>query len=438
LTAEFKPAPVQGLAPPRTTRYAYFALAFLSLIALLNALDRTILAIVMEPIKAEFHLSDAQLGLVSGIAFALFNSVAGIPIARWADTGHRPRIIAAALLIWSLVTTLTGFVRSFGQLFVLRIVLGVGEAGSGPPGQSLIADYFSAGRRSGAAAALLLGGLLGGGFGALLTAEIARAYGWREAFVVLGLPGLLLAAATPFVLAEPRPAPRAPTRSELIGRDFVADLKLLIAKPAFRRLMAALTISALFSAGVGQWYGPFLMRSFGLDLRAVGQFFALFSFGAGCLGMIIGGVIGNAAAKRSIRLLALIPAGAIMLSVPFYAVGYLATSVAVMMAVLTLGGLIVYAATPPLFAAIYGVSGSHSRATALALMALFSGAIGGGVGPWLLGVVSDALVPIFHAESLRYSLVALLPLQLVAGFQLYAASRTIEADSHEDAAAALA
>ena len=199
--------------------YRYYVLAMLTLTYAFSVMDRQVMSILLEDLRAEFLLDDTQLGLLSGLAFALFYSVLGIPLARLADRSSRINIIAVCVAIWSVMTALCGAAQNFVQLFLGRVGVGVGEAGSSPPSHSMIADYFAPNERSLALAVVMMGASFGSLFGLVLGGFVAESYGWRMAFVAAGVPGLLLAAVLKISIREPvRGGLDAPATTPSIAR----------------------------------------------------------------------------------------------------------------------------------------------------------------------------------------------------------------------------
>ncbi len=272
-----------------TERYRQYVVWLLCAVYLFNHVDRQILAILIQPIKAEFNLSDAQLGLVGGLAFALFYSTLGIPIARLADRSSRTNIIAASLALWSLFTALTGLARNFYHLLLARVIVGVGEAGCSPPAYSLIGDYFEPKRRATAIAIYSLGVSGGAIVGLLIGSAVAEAHGWRTAFFVLGVPGIVLAVIVKLTLREP---PRgwadgtpAPARIAPVGEVFRA----LWAKQTFRAISIAAALHAFVACGVAGFYSAFLIRSHDMGLAQTGRWLAFASIVGGLAGTFFGG-----------------------------------------------------------------------------------------------------------------------------------------------------
>src|SRR5258708_26035365 len=270
--------------------YTKFSLVLLLLIYACNNVDSFALGLVIQSIKTDLHLSDTQLGFLSGLAFAFFYAIVGIPIARWADYGNRARIIALTTLLWSEAVMLSGIAKTYSQLLVIRIGVAVGESGCVPASNSLLADYFARPERPRAMAIFMLGPPLGLAIGYLLGGWVNEVYGWRVMFVVLGLPGAVLALVAHATLKEPRHSARAtsaPVSALGNGRDSghatsevrklstFAVFEYLWRNSSFRNVLAAFSIVYFFGTGIGQWQPAFLIRRFFFATGGVGSSLAL-------------------------------------------------------------------------------------------------------------------------------------------------------------------
>lgn len=365
-------------ARPRLT------LALLTLIYVVNFIDRQLIGIVGQPMKVELGLSDKQLGLLGGLAFALFYTVLGLPIARAADRGSRVRIIAISLALWSMMTALCGMAGSFAALLAARIGVGVGEAGCVPPSQSLVADLFPPERRATALSVLSLGIPVGMLIGAAAGGWLAQSLGWRSAFLALGLPGVVLAAIVMLVLREPvrtSPAADAP--------PLMAVAATLLKRPAFLHMAAGGTLASFAGYGVTSFAVPLVLRRFDLPLGVAASGFGLIA-GVG-IGVGIGG--GGWLSDRLARLRPGAPglvaaAGAITAAILFQ----LALSQPDPLA-LAATGLIPLLGAHLYFGPTYGVTansvGPRERATAVAILLMAMNAIGLGFGPLAVGALSD-------------------------------------------------
>lgn len=437
---------MQVLTPKvmQAKNYKYYLLSVLLVILAFNYLERFALHLLLQDIKTDLELSDTQLGFLTGIAFALFYSVMGIPIARWADRGNRVAIISIAAGLQCAAVTLCGAAGSFLQLLLIRVGVAVGEAGCVPPAQSLIAGYFSRVERPRALAIYMLGSPLSAVVGYLLSGWLNELYGWRMTFVLLGLPGLALAALAWFTLREPRCA-RTEERDagsfgvtscsehEMTGRSTAhPSLKrvcaTLWANATFRHLLFGFSVMYFFSSGIGKWQPAFFIRSHGLETTELGMWFALIYGVGGLLGTYWGGALATRRAagneRLQLRAMAVVMAGFGVISASVY----LASNRYFAFALLFCAVIGVSTAIGPLFATIQTLVPERMRAMSIAIIFLFANLVGMGVGPLAAGALSDALRPMFVEESLRYALLALCPGYCWAGWHLWRASGTVTRD----------
>ena len=272
---------------------------FLFLVYVFNFVDRQILTTLIEPIKNEFGLHDWQLGALSGTAFALFYTTFGIPIARWADKSNRVNIIALSLLIWSSATAVTAFARNFWQLFAARVVVGIGESGCSPPALSVISDYFEPKRRSKALSIYAMG-VYGGTFiGLMMGGVVAQIYGWRAAFFIVGVPGILLAVILKLTIREPpRGFSEGGAHTVKEAPPMMLVVKTLVSKRSFRHLALASGLHAFVSYGVSAFYNSYLIRSHGFTVAEAGVWLAFIVGIGGLLGTYVGGTYADKLTQR--------------------------------------------------------------------------------------------------------------------------------------------
>lgn len=417
-----------------------YLLVLLMLILASNYVDRMALGIVLQDIKIDLSLSDTQLGFLSGIAFAIFYSVMGIPIARWADRGNRIAIITLTTGLWSVAVAMCGAAMSFVQLMLIRIGVAVGEAGCMPPAHSLISDYFTREERPRALGIYMMGASLSFFLGFFLAGWLNQFYGWRVTFMVLGLPGLALAALAWLTLKEPR-LERSNQVSVLAQRSIKEVWSTLWGSSTFRNLLLCLSVGLFFTYGVLQWQPAFFIRTYGMQTGELGGWLAL-AYGVGGL---IGNYGGGAAASRfaagderlQLAAMAFVFGGVGLFSVGVYlapdkywALGALFFAIAGLSAV-----------NGPILGTIQTLVPPSMRATATSVVFLFANLIGMGLGPLAAGALSDALRPEFGEQSLRYALLVLCPGYLWAAWHVWRASRTVKRDlvamepeSHDDRA----
>lgn len=409
--------------------YKKYLLLVLLILMASNYVDRHALGLLLQDIKVDLSLSDTQLGFMTGIAFALFYSVMGIPIARWADRGDRIAIISLTTAVWSAAVALCGAAGSFVHLLMIRIGVGVGEAGFVPPAHSLIAEHFSRAERPRAVAIFKLGIPLSLLIGYLSAGWLNQLFGWRATFVLLGIPGLLLALLVRFTLKEPRRAIRREGTLADPGQPGLKEVaRTLWGSVTFRHLLIAWSIVALFGSGLGKWQPAFFMRSHGLQTGELGTWLAISAGGGGLLGTYLGGLWASRYAAQNERLQLQVMAVAYVCFGLLMAAVYLSPNPYVAFAMMGLAFAGGSAVNGPLFATIQTLIPERMRATSVAILFLFSNLIGMGIGPLVAGALSDALRPTFGEESLRYSLVALCPGYLWCAWHFRCASRTVSVD----------
>jgi MFS family permease len=405
-------------------------LAILFLVYACNVFDRNVISVLLEPIKHEFAASDTELGFLGGFAFAIFNALLGIPIARWADRGDRPKIITLALGLWSLMTLVCGAAVSFWQLAVARVGVGIGEAGSIPPSQSLIADYFPPERRTLAfavfTAAAVVGYLLSFSAGGYLAATA----GWRVSFVWAGLPGLALAVATRLGLGEPR---RNPVYATPAGsaEPFGVTLKLLLRKRSYVLIALGFTLYYFVAYGALVFIPSFAVRVLQQPLSKVSLSYGAVYAAASLFGTLGGGGLVNRLARRDSRWLVWAPAIACPLGAPFYIAAFATQDYTTFLTFIFVGGSILIAGLPPAYAAIQSVCGTSRRAMAVALALFAQTFFGGGFGPVATGALSDSLQATHGVDGLRYSLMIMMSILVLAGVAFFYGSRAMPADVEE-------
>ena len=413
-----------------TPAYRSYALSLFLLVYIINFVDRQIFGILIEPIRLEIDLSDTQLGLLGGIAFAIFYTFAGIPIARWADVGVRKNIVALALVIWSVMTMFTSTAKGFGTLLIARVGVGIGEAGCSPPIHSLISDMYPEEERATALSTYALGIPIGAAIGTLLGGWIGEYFGWRMAFMVVGLPGIIVAIVVFFTVREPPRGHSEPDHVQ-VQKDSVplADtLRFLWGLRAFRHLSFAGALHAFVGYGVGLFIPAFFMRVHGFGLAETSTYLFLIGL-TGIIGTYLGGYLGDRMGKKDKRWYMGIPGIATIISVPF-AVLFYTTGDPMLAIVLAIPGAILGPMyLGPTFAMTQTLVPPAMRSTASAILLFVLNLIGLGLGPVFAGFLSDTLRPGYGEESIRYSLLIL----AVAGniwstLHYYLASRTLRED----------
>jgi MFS family permease len=386
-------------------------LALLLIAYIFNYLDRQILGILAGPIIADLHLSDTQFGVLSGPPFAILYSVLGVPFAFLADRTSRSRVIVAALAFWSGFTALCGIAASFWQFFIFRMGVGIGEAGGVAPSYALIADYFEPRRRARALAIFSLGIPIGLALGTLIGAYIAAAINWRAAFYAMGTAGILLA---PIMLYFVRDLPKVRTTvaAAPIGQVFPKLSKM----PVFWMLAFAASFSSLCGYGLAVWTPSVLERSFGLGLVERGQFLASVVLLGGCAGVFAGGWLADRLGAMDRGWYAKLPAIAWLITAPTFAAGLLAPNLTVAWPLLLIPNALNILWLGPVITAVQHLVPQRMRATASASFLLINNLVGLGVGPLLIGRLSDTLKHSYGAEALRYAAVGCTAFYLLAAF----------------------
>jgi MFS family permease len=404
-------------------------LLVLFLVGSSGAIDRALVAILLEPIKQTFHVSDTALGLMTGVAFGILYAILGVPLGRYADRGDRRLLIAASVGLWSIFTAGCGWVHSFFQLFLLRIGVGIGEAGgTGGPAISLLSDYFPPERRAKAIGFVqmstvsgAIGGLIAGGY-------IAQQYGWRTTFVVSGLPGVLLAALAWLALRDPRA--RDGFKVASTGGESTMDaIRVLFRKPSFVNITLALTAFWFVSNGPLVFEQAYIMRVLHLGIATTGATTGVISLASIIAGNMVGGILADRLAKRDIAWLCKLPAYGMMAIFPFYAAAHLVSGMTGYTLLSSVAATIMLGSLPAMMASLVAVVGTARRATGFAIALLVANLIGMTSGPVLTGMLSDRLAhSMGPAEGLRWAIIALLLAFFPTGWFMLRASRTIRAD----------
>jgi MFS family permease len=406
------PSPRAEDRPPEFSRaYTRYALGLLLVVYVVNFLDRQVLSILLESIKADLEVSDSALGFLSGIAFALLYSTLGIPIASWADRGSRRSIIALALFVWSGMTVLQGRATGFATLALARVGVGIGEAGCSPPSHSLLADLFPPSTRSTALAIYSMGIPIGGAIGYLAGGWLDELFGWRTAFVVVGAPGVVLAFIVRATLRDPTrgywspPRPSGAAASEDPPVRMRDAWRFMVRLPAFLHLAMAAALHAFYGYGAAAFNPAFYRRVHEFDQGELGSWLAAVSLFAGVAGTWVGGALTDRLARLDMRWLVWIPGGATLAGVPFVIGTYLWPERYESMWFLAGATFFASFYYGPTFALTQGLAPPRMRAQAAAILLLIINLIGLGLGPQFVGWLSDQLVPHFASGSIRYSLV---------------------------------
>ncbi|MBX5462468.1 MAG: MFS transporter [Steroidobacteraceae bacterium] len=369
-------------------RYTGWLLFVLLAVCAINYADRSVVGAVAEPLRRELGLSDFQLGLLQGLSFALLYSVLGIPFARLAERRNRVRIIAAATFVWSLMTALCGAAANFVQLLIMRVGVGVGEAGFMAPATSLLGDHFRRDRRAFATSIMMLGVPFGALIGAMSGGWIAQSIGWRWAFLIMGAPGILIALLVLLTLREP---PRGHIEGD--ASTDVPPLSTVARKcfsdPVFRHVLAGGTLGGFGLHGLGQFLGVYLVRVHELPYGLAGMIYGLVTFASVGGGLLVGGFLADRMGRRSLRWYSLIPAIGMFLSAPLYIGAFRAETLAPTVTLLLVAGISLLLHYGPGLATIQNLASSRTRASTIALYMLVVNAVSMGFAAPLIGFLSD-------------------------------------------------
>ena len=407
-------------AATKSKSYRYYVLALLAMTYAFSFMDRQIVSILLGDLKAEFDLNDTQLGLLSGLAFALFYSTMALPIARLADKSNRVNIIAGAVALWSLVTALCGAVQNFWQLFLGRVGVGIGEAGGLSPAHSVLSDYFDENERALALSLYSIGIGVGAFMGLALGGYVAQEYGWRMAFIVAGLPGLILALLVWLTIKEPPRGQMDTGKADDEAMPVMETLKELAGNRIYRNVVLAHVLVVFTGYSFSAWLPQHILRSFpDVSQAQVGTIIGLVFLVGAVGGMLSGGLISNYFGRRFGRGWQLRPATyGVALAVPIYIWALASDQFAVAVTLFVVGGLFIYQQHGPGLAVVQSSVKPSQRAFAASLNFFFSNLLGLGVGPLAVGAISDALAPQYGNASLSYALM-ISTIFAAAGFVIF-------------------
>lgn len=419
----------EARVPGDATRRA-LALFMLILVYTFNFIDRQIIGILAVPIKADLDLSDAQLGLMGGLAFALFYTGLGIPIAMLADRRDRSWIMAIALVIWSGMTAVCGTVQNFTQLFLARLGVGIGEAGGVAPAYSLISDMYPPQSRARALGAYSFGIPIGSAAGIVFGGIIATWIDWRYAFFIVGLAGIAIAPLFKLTVKDPGRGAHDSNTQASVPPSLRQVLRHLAAKPSFWLICVAAACSSMMGYGLFFWLPSYLVRSFNLTLLDASLHYGAILLFGGIAGIWLGGVLGDrlGAAKKSAY--ALVPATAFVITIPFYMFGLLANDLLPALALLLIPTALGLVWLGPILSTIQHLVPPNMRATASAVFLFINNLIGIGLGTPAIGALSDLLTQHYGNDALRYSILAGTGFYVIAALLLFKASRTLAGDWH--------
>jgi MFS family permease len=445
-------APAAALPTPVSVPYRRYAIGLLFFCYVFNFIDRQIVTILAEPIKQDLQIADWQLGLMTGTAFAVFYCTLGIPIARLAERRNRPWIIGLSLAAWSGFTALCGLAQNFWQLVAARVGVGVGEAGCTPPAHSLIADYAPREQRASAMAFYSMGNPVGALIGVVVGGLVADAYGWRTAFLLVGLPGLAFAVLVITTLFEPRArraasvARQAADTAAIPQAAFGEVLRILLGKRTFWYMAFAVSIVAFIGYGHAPFGASFFLRVHGEEIAALAEPLGLGPIGfvgvalglilgiAAGLGVFLGGVIADRYGARDLRAYMSIPAFALLVSLPIYSVALLLPTFTPIIPLLAINAVLVSLWQGPVYATVQSVAPTHMRATAASIFLFIANLVGLGLGPLAVGFASDILAGPFgmgSAEGVRWALIGSQFLVIPAFVLFWLARRSIREEMED-------
>jgi MFS family permease len=425
--------------------YRAWLLFMLFVVCTINYADRSVVAAVAEPLRRDLGLTDFQLGLLQGLSFALLYSVLGIPFARLAERRNRIRIIAAATTLWSLMTVLCGAAANFAQLLLVRVGVGVGEAGLMAPASSLIGDHFPREKRALATSIMMLGVPMGALIGAMAGGIIAQALGWRWAFVIMGAPGVLIALLLLLTLREP---PRGQAEATVETDTAVPPLRDVARKVftdrVFRHVLAGGTLAGFGLHGLGQFLGVYFIRVQQLPVAQAGIVYGLVTFVSVGGGLLVGGTLADRLGRRNLKWYALIPAIGLFLAAPLYVAAFNVSGFAPAVALFAAAGICLLLHYGPGLAIVQNLATARTRASTIAIYMLVVNAVALAFAPLLIGLLSDifagwelqrypglvcppsdvsAVCVAIAGTGLRYAFMASTPLYLWAGVHYLLAAR---------------
>ena len=426
------------LAPPVkrplfSEGYKRAVLATLTLVYALNFIDRTIIGIIGQPMKESLGITDNQLGLLGGLAFALLYTVLGVPIARLAERFSRVNIMAVCITLWSGFTALCGVAPNFAVMLAMRVGVGIGEAGCSPPAHSLISDYYEPKRRASALSVYAFGIPVGGMLGAILGGVIAQYLNWRMAFFIVGAPGVLVALALKLIVKEPprghadiearpvlpedvtveeTPAPPARSFAEEMAyevHELAAVAWRIFGTWGFLNMALGVMLASFAGYGAGAFSSPYFIRTFGLGLALVGGLFGVIGGVSSGAGTLVGGFVTDWLSKRSAAWYALIPGFGLAIALPIYLLAFTRTNWQAAAWILLLPGIFQYTYLGPTFGVIQNAVDTRRRATATAVLFLFLNLIALGGGPPFTGWLIDQFAQFNFTHPGAHSIFSTLP-----------------------------
>lgn len=423
------------MSPETAGRWTIVAL--LLAVQIFANIDRQILNVVVEPVKAEFGLSDKVMGLLTGAAFSVFYAVLGVPLALLADRANRRNLIAAAIAVWSAMTVFCGMAVTAMQLVLARIGVAVGEAGAGPASQSIVSDLFAPSERAMPMAMLAVGPNLGIMFGFVAGSILAEMFGWRMAFIAVGVPGLIMAVIIVAAMREPRRGMIEQAEDRPEDRPgFGTLMRTIAARRSLMWLIAGFSCAGMFGYGAIAWATAFFHRSYGMSSGEIGPIIGILVGVGGAIGTLAGGWLADRAGKRDVRWRLWIICITASIAAPLSTAAFLANNPWLTLALMTLPASVAIFHAGPTYALVQELVPLRLRALAAAFLLFSLNVIGGGLGPFLVGLLSDLLQPSLGHESLRYAMMSLTVPILLSVLFYYLAARRLPRDLAEAHASA--
>jgi predicted MFS family arabinose efflux permease len=414
--------------PKPSNAYRAYVLGILVLVYTFNFIDRQIVGILAIPIKADLGLTDTQLGLMGGLAFALLYTTLAIPIAMAADRMSRTWIMTVALVVWSGMTAVCGLAQNFWQLFLARVGVGIGEAGGVAPAYSLISDFFPPNQRARALSVYSFGIPIGSALGIVFGGIIATLVDWRFAFIVVGAAGILVAPLFRATVREPVRGAFDAKGSKSGAASLTEIMQVLLKKPSFWGLSLGASFSSMMGYGLFFWLPSFFVRSYEITLLNASLVYGAILLIGGIAGTWLGGSLADRFGENNRSAYARIPAFAFLATVPFYLVGVLSPNLVISVLVMTVPTALGLAWLGPVISAVQHLVPPNMRATASAIFLFVNNLIGIGIGTFAIGAISDGLQGRYGDESLRYAILAGTTFYLVAAGIFLLAARRLEQD----------
>ena len=414
--------------PRPSNAYRAYVLCILVLVYTFNFIDRQIVGILAIPIKEDLGLTDTQLGLMGGLAFALLYTTLAIPIAMAADRMSRTWIMTGALVVWSGMTAVCGLAQNFWQLFLARVGVGIGEAGGVAPAYSLISDFFPPNQRARALSVYSFGIPIGSALGIVFGGIIATLVDWRFAFIVVGAAGILVAPIFRATVREPVRGAFDAKGSDSSAASLTEIMRVLLKKPSFWGLSLAASCSSMMGYGLFFWLPSFFVRSYDVTLLKASLVYGAILLVGGIAGTWLGGSLADRFGETNRSAYARIPAFAFLATVPFYVIGVLSPTLTISVLVMTVPTALGLAWLGPVISAVQHLVPPNMRATASAIFLFVNNLIGIGIGTLAIGAISDGLQDRFGDESLRYAILAGTTFYLLAASIFLLSARRLEQD----------